>query len=137
MNQQRYFAYRSLLSELGAWRVRWSPAGSTIAFEATDGVGPLGIHVVASDGAGERRLSPPDVVEMGPVWSPDGTWIAFTSERDAGPFDPDEPRKQPLIEAGIYVMRADGSDVRTIVAPVERGWTEPWDWFASWPPEAS
>lgn len=122
------------VSELGAWRARWSPDGSTIAFQAASSLGPVGIHVVSSDGTGERRLSPPDVAEMGPVWSPDGGWIAFASERDAAPFDADEPRRQPLIDAGIYVMRADGTDVREVVGPVERGWVETWDWFASWPP---
>jgi hypothetical protein len=38
------------------------------------------------------------------------------------------------IDTGIYLMRPDGSDVRLLVSPMERGWNETWDWLASWPP---
>ncbi len=44
-----------------------------------------------------------------PVWSPDGQWIAFRSDRGGG--------------WAIYAMRADGSDLRKIVdAPVLPVW---------------
>ncbi|MBX9622773.1 MAG: hypothetical protein K2X82_03070 [Gemmataceae bacterium] len=37
-----------------------------------------------------------------PCWSPDGKWVAFTSDRDGEPFQ-------------LYVMDADGRNVRRIV----------------------
>ncbi|MCS6843362.1 MAG: hypothetical protein NZ528_03425 [Caldilineales bacterium] len=44
-----------------------------------------------------------------PVWSPNGQWIAFRSDRDGA--------------WGIYVMRADGSNVRKLTdAPVLPVW---------------
>jgi Tol biopolymer transport system component len=47
------------------------------------------------------------------VWSPDGSQIAFASDRD---------------RPGIYVMRSDGSDVRQLtkdeqVGPLEATWS--------------
>ena len=123
------------VSSLDAYRVGWSPTGRTLVLEATGPDDRLpGIWVVGVDGTGERRLSPPGVLELGPVWSPDGAWIAFGSERDQGAA---EGGGLDEIDTGIYLMRADGSDVRLVVRPTDRGWSETWDWRASWPPRSA
>ena len=102
----------------------WSPDGTRIAFvrelcrgpDPSEEVPPLGNHevyVINADGTGETRLTdnsdevvegplgpldflgPPLVWNWFPAWSPDGTRIAFSSNRDH--------------DSDIYVMRADGS----------------------------
>ena len=49
-----------------------------------------------ADGIGQTRLTNNAVVDDEPAWSPDGTQIAFTSNRPAANLD-------------IYVMNADGT----------------------------
>ena len=48
-----------------------------------------------ADGSAQTRLTNNDANDRSPVWSPEGQFIAFTSNRDGN----DE----------IYVMKADGS----------------------------
>ena len=65
-----------------------------------------------------RRLTNHNAVDGGPSWSPDGTQIAFHSERDGG--------------SKIYVMdAADGSNPRPLI--FERGN----DGFPSWSPDGT
>lgn len=81
----------------------WSPDGSKIAF-SSDRTGEGEIYVINADGTGEQRLTfttptPVPAVptsERNPVWSPDGSRIAFRSARDGGNLD-------------IWVMNANGS----------------------------
>src|SRR6185436_8936573 len=75
---------------------------------------------LASGGA-SRLTAPAGDVEDDPVWSPDGTRLAF-STRPRGP--------EPL--ARVLVKRADGSgDAEPLVAPYEHGGDDeahPSDW---------
>ena len=50
-----------------------------------------------------------------PAWSPDGTRIAFSSQRDEGAWE-------------IYVMDADGSDVERLTSNTA------WDYYIAWSP---
>jgi hypothetical protein len=59
-----------------------------------------GIYVMAADGSGVTNLTNNPGDDYGPVWSPDGTRIAFGSDRDGN--------------SKIYVMAADGSGVTNL-----------------------
>jgi dipeptidyl aminopeptidase/acylaminoacyl peptidase len=79
----------------------WSPDGTKIAFVRTatgvEGYPDEGAEVYVLDLASGREVnvSNHEADDTGPVWSPDGQWLAFTSDRD----DDEE----------VYAVRADGS----------------------------
>jgi len=84
----------------------WSPDCSRIAFVSTRdhkgdlSCGPAGcgeIYVMNADGSEQTRLTDDMADARDPSWSPDGTAIAFDSNRD-GDFE-------------IYLIGADGSDL--------------------------
>jgi Tol biopolymer transport system component len=73
----------------------WSPTATQIAYEAAQGGGKPDVYVMNADGSGRTRLTRNPSRDENPDWSPDGTQVAFYSER-AG-------------QAEIYIMNADGS----------------------------
>jgi len=87
-------------------RPAWSPDGARIAFARNqctivDGHyvcdGNWDIYVMDADGSGPVGLTSDPAQDFAPAWSPDGTRIAFYSERGG--------------VGGIHVMNADGSGV--------------------------
>ena len=60
-----------------------------------------------ADGSGKRRLTRTRVYETYPVFSPDGSRIAFTSDRDNRNLS--KGRHERGFE--LYTMAADGSDI--------------------------
>ena len=101
-----------------------SPDGTRIAYttlrqstgSAFSRVHSFEIVTSALDGSDVRRLTENESLETNPVWSPDGTRIAFLSDRgnSVGRFR-------------LYTMAADGSDVRS-VAPSLRASGDPPVW---------
>ncbi len=91
----------------------WSPAGDVIAFTSYRD-GDYEIYTIKPDGTGLKRLTNSPGNDAHCTWSPDGKWIAFSSARggfkDEAALHPYNP--QPY--GDIYVMRADGSDVRRL-----------------------
>ena len=95
----------------------WSPDGMQIAFvQAVHWIGSP-IYVVNSDGTGLTLLlqSPPFGTftrARSPIWSPDGQWMTFNA--------------RAYQKTGIFVMKADGSDVRQLTDHPEGGWVIAW-----------
>jgi TolB protein len=85
----------------------WSPDATKLAFEThgpeAGADGDIFVLDLASGAATKLTSDPPDapIHDEGPAWSPDGTMIAFTSERS----DPN---------GDIWIMQADGSNPRRL-----------------------
>ena len=91
----------------------WSPDGNQIAYTQNNGVSASIIMVMNFDGTGKRRLEPfagfPGAYDSGPgidregapVWSPDGSKIAFVSSSSY----------LLPVNNEIYVVNSDGSDL--------------------------
>jgi TolB protein len=92
----------------------WSPDSTRIAFRSIrDGIHQIYVYDLAT---GEQtRLTEHAGLDAEPAWSPDGGWIAFVSDRDA-------------LESDIYVMSADGSDLRRLTTHARK------DSFPTWAP---
>jgi len=74
------------------------------------------IAVIRTDGTAYRNLTrTPDANEWGPVWSPDGRRIAYSSDEGGVPM--------------IFVMDADGSNVRRL--------SDVWGEYPAWSPDGS
>mgnify|MGYP001184913875 CR=1 FL=1 len=98
------------------------------------------IYVADADGSNPVRLTH-GVWDIGPLWSPDGRWIAYYSDENADvwvvPSAGGEPRQLtsgPAFDnpggwlpdgSGIVFFRTGAGDQQTLVAPVDGGAVRP------------
>lgn len=96
----------------------WSPDSRQLAFETGYILNPRpgqrrsDIAIMNRDGSGVRTIASTPRFETNPVFSPDGTQLAFTSDRDTKPRTPrgrPPERLNPGFE--LYTVNVDGTDV--------------------------
>jgi WD40-like Beta Propeller Repeat len=78
---------------------QWSPHGDLIAFASGTSDVEADIYVMRPDGAGRQLFVGGPGADVSPKWSPDGSELAFWSDRDGG---------------GIYLIGADSKNLRRI-----------------------
>jgi len=95
----------------------WSPDGNQLlvvrsnsCFNCSTATGDIFVSAVTSDTSVNLTNHPAD--DLTPAWSPDGSRIAFASDRD-GPLD-------------LYIMNADGSNVVRVGTGVGMAWKPTW-----------
>lgn len=91
----------------------WSPRGDRIVFTGFE-TGDYEIYTVRPDGTGLRQLTHTHGNDAHAVWSPDGKWIAFVSSRKGWKDEVLRPYHWSQSFGEIFVMRADGTDVRQL-----------------------
>lgn len=146
----------------------WSPDGTKLVFVSDrDDPNPhkcfpkcnYEVYIMNADGSEQQRLTDTPAAEHHPVWSPNGSQIAFVSERDGNQeiyvmnADGSNPQRltnnpaedmRPSWSPGgkqmafnstrdgnwdIYVMQADGNEQRPLT-------TSPaWEFFPTWSPD--
>ena len=96
-----------------------------LAFARWDDANRSRIWVMNADGTDLRPVTPEDVQVQGPEWSPDGEWIAFSS--DLGATEEQRAKNEenhgegPWLGWGLYAMHPDGSDAQPLVPQAEEG----------------
>jgi Tol biopolymer transport system component len=115
----------------------WSPDGTKIVFSSTRSDPtiegclpgfphefgcPTDIYVMSSDGSNVVRLTDDPAEEFMPVWSPDGSRIAFVRNTQG----------TPVMSPVIFTMNPDGTDVRQISSGVGGS-----DFWPSWSPDGT
>lgn len=112
-------------TELNDLDPSWSPDGTKLAFSVSPAAVPEGqgccigeISVMNANGTGRVQLTTDNFADLEPAWSPDGSRIAFVSNRDGN------------IE--LYVINADGSGSLTRLTTTAHSERDP-----SWSPDGT
>jgi Tol biopolymer transport system component len=90
-----------------------SPDGRTLAFVSTRRSGTANVWLLDLASHEYTNLTKNAGGNFRPSWSPDGKWIAFSSDRDTKPGRA-TPSWELLQSTAIYVVRPDGSGLRRL-----------------------
>ena len=92
--------------------------GNLIAYQSQQGVNTWSIWAMELDGSNRVQLTDEEGNDERPRWSPDGGWIAFTSDRSGN--------------EDIWLVRPDGSELTQITTRPEADYTPQWSPDGKW-----
>jgi TolB protein len=90
-----------------------SPDGKQVVFVSTRAAGRANLWVLDVATRKARPLTSGDGGDFRPAWSPDGSWIAFSSDRGSS-LPPAKGRWERLHLVDIYLIRPDGRGLKRI-----------------------
>jgi Tol biopolymer transport system component len=91
-----------------------SSDGSRLAFVSTRGGGTADIWILDLATRELRNLTRGAGGNFRPSWSPDGRWIAFSSDRNGSVRRRSSADFEQVQEASVYVVQPDGSALRRL-----------------------
>jgi len=113
----------------------WSPDGTKLVYGVRDNADSgdyrWDIWVIGADGTGATQLTDEPGWDKIAVWSPDGQWIAFSSDRGASAAqqrDNADNTSGGFNGVGLFLMRADGTDVTPLFTAGDDVLIAPMDW---------
>src|SRR5436853_80335 len=97
-------------------------------------IGPSGgeLFIANGDGSGERKLNSGGNMDYDAMFSNDGKWIVFTSERGTDfkrhkfPLQDISPGFEHIQAASIYVIQSDGTGLRKLTPEGEMAGSPKW-----------
>ncbi len=98
----------------GLFEPTWSPDGKEIAIVGLKD-GWSDVYVVNVEDESLRRMTRDPYDEKHLNWSPDGEWIAISSDRPAAALTYDGSKDFVFGTYDVFVIRRDGSDIRRVV----------------------
>lgn len=91
----------------------FSPDEKRVVFVSTRAAGRANLWILDVSSRKAARLTTGDGGDFRPSWSPDGKWIAFSSDRGSD-LPPAKGRWERLQRTDVYVVHPDGSGLKRI-----------------------
>jgi Tol biopolymer transport system component len=91
----------------------FSPDGTRIVFVSTRAGGRANLWILDTASHKAAPLTSGNGGDFRPSWSPDGAWIAFSSDRDSD-FPPSKGRWERLHLVDIYLIHPDGTGLKRL-----------------------